>query len=35
MLKVLHYMDFNALNAMYVEYVKDGICGFYTILYTE
>ena len=22
--------DFNALNAMYVKDIKDGVCGFYT-----
>ena len=27
--------DFNALNAMYVEDVGDGVCGFYTTLYAE
>ena len=25
-----HYMDFNALNAMYVKDIKDGILSFYT-----
>ena len=27
--------DFNALIAMYVEDVKDGVCSFYTILHTQ
>ena len=27
--------DFNALNAMYVEDVKDGVCSFYAVLHTE
>ena len=27
--------DFNALIAMYVEDVKDGVCSFYTTLHTE
>ena len=27
--------DFNALNAMYVEDVEDGVCGFYATLHTE
>ena len=27
--------DFNALNAMYVEDVKDGVCGLYATLHTE
>ena len=27
--------DFNALNAMYVEPVKNSVCGFYTTLHTE
>ena len=27
--------DFNALNAMYVKDVEDGICSFYTTLHTE
>ena len=26
---------FNALNAMYVKDVKDGVCSFYTMLHTE
>ena len=25
----------NALNAMYVEDVADGVCGFYATLHTE
>ena len=25
----------NALNAMFVDTVDTGVCGFYTILYTE
>ena len=37
MLKVLkiHYMDFIALNAMYIKDIKDGVCSFYAILLTE
>ena len=31
----IHYTDFNALNVMYNEDVKDGVCGFYATLYTE
>ena len=31
----IHCMDFNALNAMYVKDVEDGVCGFYTTLYAE
>ena len=31
----IHYTDFNALNAMYVKDIEDGVCGFYTTLYTE
>ena len=27
--------DFNALNAMCVEDVKDGVCSFYATLHTE
>ena len=27
--------DFKALNAMYVEDVEDGVCGFYATLHTE
>ena len=27
--------DFKALNAMYVEDVKDGVCSFYATLHTE
>ena len=27
--------NFNALNAMYVEDIKDGVYGFYATLYTE
>ena len=27
--------DFNALIAMYVEDVEDGVCSFYTTLHTE
>ena len=26
---------FNALNAMFVNTVDTGVCGFYTTLYTE
>ena len=29
------HSDFNALNAMYVEDVGDGVCGFYATLYAE
>ena len=25
----------NALNAMFVDTVDNGVCGFYTTLYTE
>ena len=25
----------NALNALFVDTVNTGVCGFYTILYTE
>ena len=31
----IHCTDFNALNAMYVEGVADGVCGFYATLYAE
>ena len=31
----IHGTDFNALNAMYVEDIGDGVCGFYTTLYAE
>ena len=31
----IHCKDFNALNAIYVRDVRDGVCGFYTILYAE
>ena len=31
----IHCTDFNALNAMYVEDVRDGVCGFYATLYAE
>ena len=31
----IHGTDFNALNAMYVEDVGDGVCGFYATLYAE
>ena len=27
--------DFNALNAMYVEDIKDGVCSFFATLHTE
>ena len=30
-----HCTDFNGLNAMYVEDVGDGVCGFYATLYAE
>ena len=37
MLKVskIHCTDFNALNAIYVRDIRDGVCGFYAILYAE
>ena len=31
----IHCTDFNGLNAMYVEDVGDGVCGFYATLYSE
>ena len=31
----IHCTDFNALNAMYVEDVGDGVCGFYATMYAE
>ena len=31
----MYCTDFNALNAMYVGDVRDGVCGFYTTLYAE
>ena len=31
----IHCTDFNGLNAMYVEDVGDGVCGFYATLYAE
>ena len=31
----IHCTDFNALNAMYVEDVGDGVCSFYATLYSE
>ena len=31
----MHGTDFNALNAMYVGDVGDGVCGFYATLYAE
>ena len=31
----IYCTDFNALNAMYVGDVGDGVCGFYTTLYAE
>ena len=31
----IHCTDFNALNAMYVRDVRDGVCGFYATLYAE
>ena len=31
----IHCTDFNALNAMYVREVGDGVCGFYATLYAE
>ena len=31
----IHCTDFNALNAMYVRDVGDGVCGFYATLYAE
>ena len=30
-----HCTDFNGLNAMHVEDVRDGVCGFYATLYAE
>ena len=30
-----HAIDFNALNAMYVKDIKDGVCSFYATLHTE
>ena len=27
--------DFNALNAMFVKDVEDGVCSFYATLHTE
>ena len=30
-----YFTDFNALNAMYVEDVKNGVCDFYSTLHTE
>ena len=27
--------NFKALNAMYVEDIEDGVCGFYATLHTE
>ena len=32
---ILLYKDFNALNAMYVKDVEDGIYSFYAILHME
>ena len=32
---VTNATDFNALIAMYVEDIKDGVCSFYTTLHTE
>ena len=31
----IHCIDFNGLNAMYVEDIGDGVCGFYATLYAE
>ena len=31
----IHCTDFNALNAVYVRDVGDGVCGFYATLYAE
>ena len=31
----IHCTDFNALNAMYVGDVGDGVCGFYATLYAD
>ena len=31
----IHCTDFNALNALYVRDVRDGVCGFYTTPYAE
>ena len=31
----MHCTDFNALNAMYVGDIGDGVCSFYATLYAE
>ena len=31
----IYCTDLNALNAIYVGDVGDGVCGFYTTLYAE
>ena len=31
----IYCTDLNALNAIYVGDVRDGVCGFYTTLYAE
>ena len=31
----IHCTDFNALNAIYVGDVGDGVCSFYATLYAE
>ena len=31
----IHCTDFNALNAMYVGDIGDGVCSFYATLYAE
>ena len=31
----IYCTDFNALNAMYVRDIGDGVCGFYATLYAE
>ena len=31
----IHCTDFNALNAMYVGNIGDGVCSFYATLYAE
>ena len=31
----IHCTDFNALNAMYIGDVRDGVCSFYATLYAK
>ena len=31
----IYCTDLNALNAIYVKDVRDGVCGFYATLYAE